>query len=130
MERAGRLLRALKLPEGCADFESLARAAWPAAVGKRLASRTRAVGYEDGCLTVEVNDPVWLPHLQTMYSQIIGRLQEIAGKDVVRRVRLKQGIPRIEPKRAGQTEGNDEADGIKDPGLRRVYLRSRKRSLA
>ncbi len=132
MDRAARLLRGMKLPGECLEPETLARAAWPAAVGAKIAKRTRAVGYVDGCLTIEVLDPVWLPQLRTMYGHILTHVQEIAGADAVKSIRLREGAPRIEPQRAEapRAAAKDEADGIPDPMLRRLYRRSRKRALA
>lgn len=130
MDRAGRVLRTLALPAECRDPEALARAAWAPAVGKRIATRTRAVGYSDGRLDIEVVDPVWLPQLRTMYAQILPRVQEIAGPEVVRAIRFRQGAPRMEPQRASVARPSDEAEGIEDPVLRRLYRRSRARSLA
>jgi predicted nucleic acid-binding Zn ribbon protein len=130
MDRASRLLRRLALPPECIDTEALARAAWPQAVGKRIAARTRAVAYTDGCLTVEVFDPVWLPQLRTMYRQILPRLQAAAGPDSIKAIRFCQGAPRIEPQRAPSSRAADEADTIEDPALRRLYRQSRTRSLA
>jgi predicted nucleic acid-binding Zn ribbon protein len=131
MERAGRVLRKLSVPGGCPEPEAMARAAWAPAVGKRIAARTRAVGFSNGCLLVEVTDPVWLPQLETMRAQILPRLQEIAGQETVRALRFREGLPRIEPQRAaGARARQDEADGIEDPVLRRLYKASRSRSLA
>ncbi len=130
MDRAGKVLRGLALPPECRDPEALARRAWPLAVGKRIAARTRAVGYYEGCLQVEVVDPVWLPQLQTMGGQILARVQEVAGTDVVRAIRFRQGAPRIEPQRAAAARSADEAEEIADPMLRRIYRQSRTRSLA
>lgn len=122
-------MRKLKLPGACVSAGELARAAWPQAVGKRIASHTRPVGFSEGCLIIEVEDSVWLQHLRTMRSHILPRVQAIAGKDTVQALDFRPGVPRREPQRA---EGNraqaDEADGIQDPILRRVYKASRSRS--
>ncbi len=128
MDRAGNVLRKLGL--GGADAaEELARAAWPRAVGKRIAARTRAVGFADGCLTIEVEDPVWLEHLRTMRRQILPRVQAITGKETVKALDFRRGVPRREPQRAEEPRARqDEADGIADPVLRRVYKASRARS--
>src|SRR6266853_296344 len=55
MERAGKSLAKLKLSGRIAD-EDLARAAWPAAVGKRLATHATATALVRGRLVVEVED--------------------------------------------------------------------------
>jgi predicted nucleic acid-binding Zn ribbon protein len=129
MDRAGNLLRKLGLDAPDAA-EELARAAWPRAVGKRIAARTRPVAFLDGCLVVEVEDSVWLTHLRTMRAQILPRLRRFAGTDTVKALEFRRGVPRREPQRAEESRGarSDEADGIQDPILRRVYKTSRARS--
>ncbi len=128
MDRAGNVLRKLGL--GGADAaEELARTAWPRAVGKRIAAHTRPVAFSDGCLTIEVEDAVWLEHLRTMRRQILPRVQAITGKETVKALDFRRGIPRREPQRAEEPRPQrDEADGIADPVLRRVYKASRARS--
>ncbi|HVX67941.1 MAG TPA: DUF721 domain-containing protein [Bryobacteraceae bacterium] len=128
MDRAGNVLRKLGL--GSPDAaEELARAAWPRAVGKRIAARTRPVAFANGCLVVEVEDPVWLEHLRTMRAQILPRVKKAAGADVITALDFRPGVPRREPQRAEEPRvQRDEADGIVDPVLRRVYKASRARS--
>ncbi|MGE5644584.1 MAG: DUF721 domain-containing protein [Acidobacteriota bacterium] len=129
MQRAGNVLRKLGLPGASIPAEELARAAWPAAAGKRIAARARAVSFQDGCLVIEVDDSVWLQHLRTMSRHILARVQEIAGKDAVRKLEFRPGVPRREPRRAEGTRAQaDEADKIQDPILRMVYRSSRARS--
>jgi len=129
MDRAGNVLRKLKLPGACVSPEEVARAAWPQAVGKRVAAHTRPVAFHDGCLTVEVEDSVWLQHLRTMRGHILPRLQAIAGNDSVKAIDFRPGVPRREPQRAeGVRQAGDDADGIGDPILRKLYKTSRARS--
>ena len=59
MERAGRVLGKLKLAKQSVSDEELARSAWPAAVGKKIALRTQAVTLVRTRLVVEVEDAVW-----------------------------------------------------------------------
>lgn len=111
--------------------EELARAAWPQAVGRRIASRARAVALADSTLIVEVEDEVWQGQLSTLRSQILARLKEVLGKEIVADMDLRVRIPRRLPQRAEQAQlSPDEAERIEDPVLRRVYKLSRKRSLA
>jgi hypothetical protein len=129
MDRAGTVLRKLGVPGACVSPEDLARAAWPQAVGKRIAARTRPVAFADGCLTIEVEDSVWLQHLRTMRRHILPRLQSIAGKETIKALDFRHGVPRREPQRAGTSRvAEDEADTIQDPILRKVYKASRARS--
>ncbi len=122
-------MRALNLQGGAVSAGDLVRAAWPQAVGKRIAAHARVVGFRDGCLVVEVEDAVWLQHLRTLAGQLLGRLRQIAGSDVVTRIEYRPGVPRREPQRAGGLRAApDEADNIQDPILRRLYKASRARS--
>jgi predicted nucleic acid-binding Zn ribbon protein len=129
MERAGKVIRGLKIAGECLSAEDLVRAAWPQAVGARVAAHTRPVAFHESRLVVEVEDLVWQSQLQTMSGQILGRLTEIAGAGKVRCIEFRLGVPRRMPQRAGQARATrDEADGIEDPVLRRLYKVSRKRS--
>jgi len=129
MDRAGNVMRGLNLQGGAVSLADLARAAWPQAVGKRIAAHARVVGFREGCLLVEVEDSVWLQHLRTLAGQLLGCLRRIAGADVVARIEFRPGVPRREPQRSGSVRAApDEADGIQDPILRRLYKASRARS--
>jgi predicted nucleic acid-binding Zn ribbon protein len=129
MDRAGNVLRKLGVPGASVSAEDLARAAWPRAVGRRIAARTRPVAFADGCLTIEVEDSVWLQHLRTMRRHILSSLQSIVGKETVKALDFRPGVPRREPQRAGTLGlAVDEADTIEDPILRKVYRASRARS--
>ena len=78
---------------------------------------------------VEVEDPVWLQHLRALSGQLLGCMRRVAGSDVVSRIEFRAGVPRREPQRSGQLRAApDEADGIRDPILRRLYKASRARS--
>ncbi len=122
-------MRGLNLQGGVVSPADLARAAWPQAVGKRIASHARAVGFRDGCLVVEVEDPVWLQHLRTLGAQLLGCMRRVAGSGVVTRIEFRAGVPRREPQRSDRMRAvPDEADAIRDPILRRLYKASRARS--
>lgn len=132
MDRAGKLLRGMKIAGECLSTEDLARAAWPQAVGERIARHARAVAWRDAPdgarLIVEVEDAVWKNQLETMRPQILPRLQEVAGRNGVRQIEFRLATPRRAPKRAERVRPQDEADGIADPVMRRIYRESRKRA--
>lgn len=133
MDRAGKLIRGLKLAAGL-SAEDLLRAAWPHAVGARIARYARPVSVrnlEKGPrLIVEVEDAVWRSQLETMRGQILGRLREVAGPDSIDTIEFRLGVPRRLPQRAEQARSvPDEADGIVDPIMRRLYRVSRKRAV-
>lgn len=134
MDRAGKLLRGLKIGGECLSTEELLRAAWPSVVGERIARHTRAVAWREAAqggprLIVEVGDGVWKTQLEAMRGQILPRLQEVAGRGSVRQIEYRIEVPRRAPQRAEQARPSaDEADDIADPVLRRIYKASRKRS--
>ncbi|MFN3322913.1 MAG: DciA family protein [Bryobacteraceae bacterium] len=136
MERAGRLIAQSKL-SGCASAEEFARAAWPAAVGKRIASRTRAVSLVRARLVVEVEDAVWQRQLFTLRHQILKRIDEVFGAGVVTALEFRVAVPRRSPQRETQRVPGDapagifdEADQIQNPALRILYKAARKKASA
>lgn len=131
MERAGKLISRLKLPTGSVSPEALARAAWPAAVGKRIAFRTRVVSLAGSRLIVEVGDSVWQRQLSVLKAQILNKLDEVLGPSIVSGIEFRVAVPRRLPQKAEQlARPEDEADGIEDPVLRRIYKEKRKRQSA
>ena len=66
MERAGRLIRKLKLSREINDPETRARAAWNLAAGKKIAEHTRATALVRDSLIVEVDDYLWQRQLATL----------------------------------------------------------------
>ena len=129
MERAGKVIRGLKLGGDCLSAEDLVRAAWPQAVGARIARHTRPVALEERRLVVEVEDAIWKSQLETMRGQILERLKDVAGSENVRGIEFRQGVPRRLPQRAETARtARDEADGIENPILRRLYKASRKKA--
>jgi hypothetical protein len=133
MERAGKTLSKLKLSDRI-DSEALARAAWPVAVGKRLAIRAMAVGLVRDRLIVEVEDAIWQKQLFHLEGQILKRLREVIGDDLIRQIEFRISIARRPPQLATQAipgvESTDEADRIEDFVLRTVYKQARKKASA
>ncbi len=130
MDRAGKLLRELNLPGEGVSPRELAKAAWPQAVGKRIAAHTRAVAVSaQGFLVVEVADAVWQAQLEALRGQILLKLKEVAGEGALAGIEFRLAIPRRPVARAGEPTA-DEADQIRDPALRRLYVASRRRARA
>jgi hypothetical protein len=131
MERAGSLIRKIDRTRKCSSPEQLALAAWPSAVGKKIAVHTRAVGIFDGKLVIEVGDPIWQRQLSTLTGQILRNLERMTGESVVTtidyRVRRERMAPRREERRAGHF---DEAEEISDPVFRLIYKTARKKATA
>jgi hypothetical protein len=128
MERAGRMIGKLKL---CATPEELARAAWPVAVGKRIAAHSAAVRLDGSCLAVEVEDAVWQGHLMSLRSQIVKRMEEVLGSALVGGLVFWPMLPRRMPQREERVARRaDEADDIADPQMRRLYKAARRKATA
>jgi predicted nucleic acid-binding Zn ribbon protein len=131
MERAGKLISKLELPSGAISPQDLATAAWPEAVGKRIAAHTCVLSLVSGRLIVEVEDIVWQRQLSTLRSQIIRRLEEVLGPQLVRDVEFRIPVRRRMPQRVEAPRPvADEAENIEDPVLRTLYKQQRRRRSA
>lgn len=129
MERAGRSIGKLKL--GDKAPEELARSAWAGAVGKRIASHAIAVALVRDKLVVEVEDPIWQKQLFHLRFQILKRLHEISGDELIRDLEFRIALQRRPPQTAtSAVHSGDEADQIDDPVLRMVYVQARKKASA
>lgn len=127
MERVAKVLRRLPMA-GCVTPEQLAVAAWPAAVGRKIAARTRAMQVVRGKLIVEVEDYVWQSQLWPLRQQILANLESLAGKGIVSALEFRLAVPRRMPQREAEpVRGGDEADRIADPILSRIYRINRQR---
>ena len=114
-----------------ASEEQVACAAWPAAVGKKIAVHTKAIGLVRSRLVVEVEDAVWQRQLFSLRMQIIARMEQALGRPIVTELEFRVGVPKRAPQRA-ETGSRllDEAESISDPILRNLYRASRKRANA
>ena len=136
MQRASTLIRGLTLPGEPIDAEGLARAAWAAAVGTKIAGHTRAARMVRTRLIVEVEDKIWQRQLFALTPQILGNLARQLGAGVVedlefRIVPQRRGPQRAERVAAAHAAAHaDEAESIADPILRGIYKASRKKALA
>jgi len=140
MERAGRIISKLKSARKHFTLEDLTRAAWPAAVGKRLASRTKAVTLDGNRLIVEVEDDLWRRNLAALHGQLLRNFAELLDGSAPKQIEFRIGIPRRPPQReetlgaftltSPVSRAADDADGISDPVLRRIYINSRRKALA
>jgi len=133
MERASKLIRGLGLSEDVVTAEDLACAAWPQAVGKRIAAHTRASRMVRTRLIVEVEDRIWQRQLFSLAPYILGNLGKNVGSGLVEDLEFRIVPRRREPQRAAEAVPAllaDEADGIADPLLRGIYKASRKRAQA
>jgi hypothetical protein len=129
MERASRVMGKLTGP---IDVDDLARAAWPLAVGKKVAARTRPARMVRTRLIVEVEDIVWKNQLLALSWQILKNLERHLGQGIVEDLEFRVIPARREAQRAATAQPSlalDEADQIADPTMRNMYKLSRKRAL-
>jgi hypothetical protein len=133
MERASKLIRGLRVPGDMISAEELACAAWPQAVGKKIAAHTRAARMVRTRLIVEVEDHVWQRQLFALTRHILGNLEKNLGGGLVEDLEFRIVPRRREPQRAAAAVPalfSDEAEGIADPVLRDIYKASRKKAQA
>jgi hypothetical protein len=134
MERASRLMGQLNFPGESVSGEQLVCAAWSAAVGARIAKHARAERLVRTKLIVGVDDAVWQRQLFGMSRMILSKLTENLGEGlVVDELEFRVAPQRRGPQRAERSTPaapEDEADGIEDVDLRRLYITSRKKELA
>ena len=131
MVRAGRVFGKMKLAAAVMSREAMMRAAWPAAVGKKIAEHTSAVVVVGSRLIVDVEDAVWQKHLLTLRGQILANLNMALGDDSVTALDFRLAVPRRPPQIEDRVATSlDEAEQIADPVLRRLYRSSRKKALA
>ncbi len=135
MERASRLIGKLDCPESGINSEQIACAGWAKAVGKKIASHTRAAKLVRSTLVVEVEDATWQRNLFGLSRFILGNIERTIGKGMVQDLEFRVTPRRREPQRAATSMpalagGADDADRIQDPVLRNIYKASRKRATA
>jgi predicted nucleic acid-binding Zn ribbon protein len=61
---------------------------WARVVGPRVARHTRAVGFEQGVLRVEVEGSAWMHELGYLKQELINAVNRELGTDRVREVRF------------------------------------------
>ena len=75
------LLRDLGLEAGVLGWRAVTE--WPAAVGPRVARRTRAVSFKDGTLLVEVEGSAWRYELGMLKRDLLRQLNRQLGSPLV-----------------------------------------------
>lgn len=133
MERAGKALARLKISDAIAP-EQMAFAAWPVAVGKRIAAHARPKALVRGSLVIETEDAIWQKQLFHLRFDILAKLAQVLGTSIITDVefRMPPATPRRPPQMAqshSETVPADEADRIEDPVLRIVYKQARRRAI-
>ena len=132
MERAGRILSRLRSASGTLTATQLAASAWPAAVGYRLASRTRVTFFEKGRMIVEAEDSLWQKNLAALSPQILGNLRSLLMEAAPHSIEFRVGARRRPPQREEPPQGTGlfagAPSGIADPSLDYIYRLSRRKA--
>ena len=130
MERASKLIRGLRLSGDVITPEQLCCAAWPEAVGKKIAGHTRPAKLVRTRLVVEVEDHIWQRQLFALTPHILNNLENTLGRGLVEDLEFRIVPRRREPLMARQAVPAlpvDDADAIADPLMRGIYKLSRKK---
>jgi len=130
MERASKLIRGLRLSGDVITPEQLCCAAWPEAVGKKIAAHTRPAKLVRTRLVVEVEDHTWQCQLFALTPHILNNLETTLGRGLVEDLEFRIVPRRREPVMARQALPADDADAIADPVMRDLYKLSRKKAQA
>jgi predicted nucleic acid-binding Zn ribbon protein len=81
-----RLLRELGLEDTARGWRAVSE--WPEMVGPRVASHSRAVGFRDGTLQVEVEGSAWMHELGVLKRELLRTINRRLGSELVRDVRF------------------------------------------
>ncbi len=133
MERASKLIRGLRLSGEVITPGQIACAAWPEAVGKKIAGHTRAAKLVRTRLVVEVEDHTWQRQLFALTRDILKNLDKTLGRGLIDDLEFRIVPRRREPEVARVAMPAlfaDDADAISDPVLRGIYKQSRKKAQA
>ncbi len=61
---------------------------WPEIVGELVASRSKAIRYEDDTLLVSVPDAAWRQELLMDTDRILGKIHDLPGGKAVKKIRF------------------------------------------
>ena len=90
-ESLQRVTRSLGMP--AADALGAVFGRWASLVGDQVAQHAKPVSLRHGALSINVDDPVWATQLRWLESDLLARLRDALGDNVVERleVRVKPG---------------------------------------
>ena len=122
----------LRAASGTLTATQLASSAWPAAVGYRIASRTRVTSFEKGRMVVEAEDALWQKNLASLSPQILANLRKHLLESAPLEIEFRVGARRRPPQREEPAQGSGlfatEPSGIADPTLDYIYRLSRRKA--
>jgi predicted nucleic acid-binding Zn ribbon protein len=90
-QRLGRLVSRIASERGWSDRLAGGRvfSQWSTLVGGDIAEHTKPVALDDGELTVQAESTAWATQLRLLQRQILKRIADGVGKDVVRRIKVQ-----------------------------------------
>ena len=107
---------------------------WESAVGSRIASHTSPAAFRDGTLTVAVDSAPWMQQLSFMKKELIAKVNEQLGEEMVQELYLKAGkvaaqVPAEKPWTVKHRELSaeeraliaEQTQAVADPELRAVF---------
>jgi hypothetical protein len=77
---------------------------WPEAVGRQIVLQTQPDCLKDGTLFVKTTAPVWVQQLHFMKEDIRQRLNNLAGKEIVKDIHFAIGYETSKEKAAKETQ--------------------------
>lgn len=112
---------------------------WAEAVGEGIAARTRVERVEGDALIIATESPSWSSELSFRKAQIIKRLNELVGEEVIKDIRpvvkpllrrrreVREGRPRLDfskitPQILGEVE--ETTKKVSDPEIREVFRKA------
>lgn len=115
---------------------------WDAAVGEQIAAKAQPASFRDGTLTVVVASAPWMQQLSFLKTQLMEKINERLGGEVVREIYLKAGKPHPLSRQAGPRKNQErrlteeetrriveQAASVNDPELREAITRILKRDM-
>ena len=102
--------------------------AWPEIAGETIARRTEVVSLKFHTAVIKVSGAMWIQELGLMKAQILARVRETVGDDIVRDIRFIAGrLSRKNPPKLKAvprpTRYAFELPPIRDPELKRAFER-------
>jgi hypothetical protein len=116
---------------------------WEQVVGAQIASHARPLRLRDGVLEVRVDQPIWMQQLRLMAPQILAKLNQALGEELVKEIFWRRGtlapaesIPKtsppfkLPPLTDEETKSAEKAvTDLADPELRQALGKLIKRQL-
>ncbi|MDI6731443.1 MAG: DUF721 domain-containing protein [Candidatus Margulisbacteria bacterium] len=65
--------------------------AWKEVVGEKIGSHTEAVKISHGMLFVSTSSPVWAQELSFLKDELMGKLNLVAGSQIIKDIRFRCG---------------------------------------